>query len=115
MLNTLRIAPLNIAPYASNRMGLLPYADYGNFMGASSQEAMPSQKVKPANQQLLPPVNATKLKADVFTSRVASTTQPTATAKGSRVDATTYSGSNRSSNVALKPTALQANKLNFMA
>jgi hypothetical protein len=105
MLNTLRIAPLNIAPYASNRMGLLPYADYGSFM-VSTQETLPAPKLRPSTQQLLPAMNANKLQADVFTSRMANTQQ---TAKNARVDATTP-------NPTLKQPALKPQRaLNFMA
>ncbi|MCS6266527.1 MAG: hypothetical protein H2174_03070 [Vampirovibrio sp.] len=116
MLNNLRISPVNIAPYASNRVGLLAYADYDNYMVASTQETMVAPKInKPASQPLLPMVNTNKLKADAFT-RVSSNQTVAISPKNTRVDATTYAGQNRVTNVALKQPAMQARKaLNFMA
>jgi hypothetical protein len=114
MLNNLRISPINIAPYASNRVGLLAYADFDNY---STQETMATPKTnKPASQQpLLPTVTTNKLKADAFT-RVSSNQTATISPKNARVDATTFGGQNRVSNVALKQPAVQARKtLNFMA
>jgi len=113
MLNNLRISPVNIAPYASNRVGLLAYADYDNY---STQETMATPKTsKPASQPLLPTVNINKLKADAFT-RVSSNQAVAISPKNARVDATTFGGQNRVSNVALKQPAVQARKtLNFMA
>ena len=118
MLNNLRISPANIAPYASNRVGLLAYADYDNYMvaSASTQETMPNPKTsKLASQPLPPTVNINKLQADAFT-RVSSNQTATISPKNARVDATTFGGQNRVSNVALKQPAVQARKtLNFMA
>ena len=116
MLNNLRISPANIAPYASNRVGLLAYADYDNYTVASTQETIATHKTnKPASQPLLPTLNINKLKTDAFT-RVSSNQTATVSPKNARVDATTFGGQNRVSNVALKQPAVQARKtLNFMA
>jgi hypothetical protein len=114
MLNTLRIAPLNIAPYAANRVGLMPYAGYDTYF-SETIEAPKAQR--PANRPAVSKLNTT-LKTDTFTARNTINNQvPNTTAKTAKgVDATTYNRLTPSANVALKselPKARQA--LNFLA
>ena len=66
MLNTIRIAPAQILPYASNRSGLFAYANY-NDLEVSTVEPIQAAKTTLRQPSLLTaPSKTTSLKADTF-------------------------------------------------
>ncbi len=115
MLNNLRIAPLNIAPYAQNRFGLSPYADYTDFV-VSTQQTIASPKDRPAVRKAFTGLNSNPLKLDSFSK--APTNQPhlTSPARNSTADSATYARQHTTMPKVLKSVGMPARKtLNFMA